>query len=284
MIEVEILINENTRKRGDIMLRSLACSAQENGIACKITKKYSSKLKNIMLWGVGDHDRNLIFLDHIKNGGDAFCWDMGYWHSRSGSDVSNAYNRFSKNHFHPQALLLDLELKEGYKDRFDLHDSLVFRDVYDENGPIILVGNGPKTCAHLGINRGSWEAKALARIVEKFGKKKKIIFRPKPNNDYESLDGVTVDQLSSIDDLMCGASLVVCRHSNVAVDAIRNGIAVSCEDGAANAVYNDDLSNKPISLDIAKDFLAKLAWFNYSPVQGATGVFWKFAIEHGVIS
>ena len=283
MIEAELLINANTRKRGELMLRALACSATERGVLVKVTSSYSGKNKNLMLWGVGDIARNEIFLEHVKAGGDAYCWDMGYWHSRGGSDTSNSYNRFSKNHYHPQEIIKNLELDEQDKRRFKLDTSIIFRDVYNPNGPIILVGNGPKSCTHLKIGKGSWEFEALNKIRKHFGKNKKIIFRPKPNNEYERLSGTEVDQLSSIDDLMLGASLVVGRHSNVAVDAIRNGIPVSCEDGAASAVYNDSLDNVPITTQQAADFLAKLAWFHYSPVHAAAGFFWDFAIKYGVL-
>ena len=59
---------------------------------------------------------------------------------------------------------------------------------------------------------------------------------------------------------MRGARLVVCRHSNVAVDAVIAGVPVECEDGAAYW-----LRDKPYTPEVRRDFLDRLAWWQWKP-------------------
>jgi hypothetical protein len=59
---------------------------------------------------------------------------------------------------------------------------------------------------------------------------------------------------------MRGCSLVVCRHSNVAIDACIAGVPVECDDGAAFALYR----NGPQPDENARrEFLGRLAWWNW---------------------
>ena len=70
---------------------------------------------------------------------------------------------------------------------------------------------------------------------------------------------------------MKGASLVVCSHSNVAVDACIAGIPVDCTDGAALALYKD---NQNPTVERRLEFLRSLAWWQWSTREAPQA--WEF--------
>jgi hypothetical protein len=62
----------------------------------------------------------------------------------------------------------------------------------------------------------------------------------------------------AIQNVLRGASLVVCRHSNVAVDAVVAGVPFEAEDGAATW-----LKGKPYTIGNRLDFLRRLAYWQW---------------------
>ena len=80
--------------------------------------------------------------------------------------------------------------------------------------------------------------------------------------------------LPPIEEALKGKSLVVCRHSNVAIDACIAGVPVRCEDGAAFALYRD--FERP-TRDERLGFLRSLAWWNWKPSEA--GEAWKYLIS-----
>ena len=83
-----------------------------------------------------------------------------------------------------------------------------------------------------------------------------------------------MDSESRIADLLKGASLVVCRHSNVAVDACIAGVPVICDDGAAFSLYRSNTSPTP---EQRMDFLQRLSWWEWDRTEA--GAAWEFIQE-----
>jgi hypothetical protein len=75
----------------------------------------------------------------------------------------------------------------------------------------------------------------------------------------------------AIDRALEGVSLVITWHSNVGVDAIRLGIPVICQDGAASAVCPSSFFGQsdplPLPTAIRDRFLANLAWFQWTAAE-----------------
>jgi hypothetical protein len=144
-------------------------------------------------------------------------------------------------------------------DRFSAA-GLPMGSVADPEGPIMLVGIGPKSNA---VGADGWTRNKARELTALFPGRK-IVYRPKPNKPLE----VEHYPLSTgpIDRALEGISLVVCRHSNVAVDACRMGVPVVCDDGAAAAIYPKRLSDKDKqpSEAVRMEFLRRLAWWQYS--------------------
>jgi hypothetical protein len=97
---------------------------------------------------------------------------------------------------------------------------------------------------------------------------RRIVYRPKPGQASPLL-GVPQETAPDIADALRGKSLVVCRHSNVGVDAAIAGIPVQTEEGAAKW-----LEGKPFTPEVRTDFLARVAWWQYRPEESEMA--WDF--------
>jgi hypothetical protein len=166
-------------------------------------------------------------------------------------------------------------IREEPSDRWDAQ-GIPLREDFNPNGPIVLVGMGRKA-AELHAGRVlAWETKALQQIRATYPGRR-VLFRPK-RAQGPILPGVPAAKGGPISEVLKGASLVVCRHSNVAVDACIAGIPVVCEDGAARALYGNDLKN-PIAPDRAarERFMRGLAFWNWKPCEA--GQAWTYLLS-----
>lgn len=146
---------------------------------------------------------------------------------------------------------------------------------------IIIAGSTGKSCAEHGIAYRSWEMRA-AQLLRDSGKR--IVYRPKPTDPFKApLPGVEYDQLP-IDESLSGACALVTHHSNAAVHALAAGIPIHCEVGAAAAfsVPMFDIANTP-RLDGREQFLADVAWLNWSLDEMRAGEAWAHMKERGLL-
>lgn len=242
--------------RGTRIMRAMIDSAEEAGIGVKVTGTYQGNSELLMTWGLGHLGRRTGIDTHLAKGGRVIGFDMGYW------DRAESM-RLTIDHDHPR------ELPEVPADRWEAA-GIELRNDHDPKGPIILVGLGRKTRKQFGYAGLAWEIRKLAAIRAAYPGRP-ILYRPKKMERLQgirSLDG-------PIEQAIKGASLLVCKHSNVAIDACIAGIPVVCEDGAAATLYGNDLSNPVVpSPDQRRDFLTRLAYWNYRPDEAALA--WAF--------
>lgn len=218
----------------------------------------------VVLYGLGGVDR-VRFADRER----LIAFDAGYW-NRKGTDRSY---RVSVGGYHcPQFVF------KG--DRPGPHrwnaSGLRIRQGGNPNGPILLIGNGPKSNA---VGARGWTA-AKASEIRKIFPGRRLVYRPKPKRPLEAgfaYDGLA---LGAIDDVLPQASLVVCRHSNVAVDACRWGVPVVCDDGAAAAIYPQRLEEweRQPKAGLREEFLHRLAWWQWTAAECRSGAFWRWMI------
>lgn len=97
---------------------------------------------------------------------------------------------------------------------------------------------------------------------------RQIIFRPKGKD--RTVLRCTTDRETPIEQLMRGASLVVCRHSNAAVDATIAGVPFEVQDGAA--IW---LQRREFTPANRLEFLQRLAWWQWRSTEAAQA--WAFA-------
>jgi hypothetical protein len=118
-----------------------------------------------------------------------------------------------------------------------------------------------------------WERKTLAALRAAYPGRR-VVYRPKRPEQLDNLPVAT----APIEEVLKGASLVVCRHSNVAVDACIAGVPVVCEDGAAAALYGSDL-RRPANPggEERRQFLERLAWWQWKPSEAKLA--WQFLLK-----
>lgn len=248
----EILIDEPMAQRGRRMLRALADAAPR----AVVRERYGGEHKLLVMYGAGLDRRQEILRTHIAAGGRVATWDLGYW------DREEAM-RLSMNGLHPTAEALAATSNPARR-------AFALREDCAKAGPILLVGIGAKTAAMTGAPQLAWERAALAKIRKRFPDKQ-ILWRPKGRN-VVGLEGTTLCHGQPIEQALIGCSLVVCKNSNVAVDACVAGVPVWCEGGAAHALYGDNPSSP--SREQRADFLRRLSWWNWRPSEAEQAWRW----------
>lgn len=233
------------------------CEAAKNAGADAALIDHYQPCDVLVLYGMGGANRLPPALRHMSMGKTLVSWDVGYW-GRVAPLAMRKY-RVSINGFHPNKYVMQGPYPGP--DRWN-RSGLQITQSGDPNGPILLIGNGPKSNA---VGARGWTFNKLLQLRKAFPDRP-IVYRPKPKRPPES--GIVCDAVSGgpIEDALAGASLVVCRHSNVAVDACRMGVPVVCDDGAAAAIYPQSLADagKQPSTETRREFLHRLAWWQWS--------------------
>lgn len=226
-------------------------SAMQRVVTGPQTRSYQGHEDWLMGWGAGFPQHYHAMKAHVERGRSAAFWDLGYGYQ------PERHFRVCLNGPHPTPEQMDRTPTEGRSLRYTL------RDDHDPDGPILLIGMGKKSRQLAG----GWEKKALAALRDQFPGRS-IVYRPKPGQS-SALLGVTMDPSETIDQALRGKSLVVCRHSNVGIDAAIAGVPVQTEEGAAKW-----LEGKPFTPDVRTDFLARVAWWQWQPSEAEMA--WDF--------
>lgn len=253
-MRVEILLAPDTCTRGVGMLEAMIAAAPDVGVEPVVSRKgFKNDCPVLMTYGTGHPIRRPYWKAQRKRGGRCIGWDLGYWHHRQGDTFTM---RATLDHDHPSAYM-----REEPAGRWD-SQGIPLREDADPNGPVILVGMGIKAArTHYGRIL-EWESAKLKTLRARFPAAR-ILFRPKSyGNKNVILKGVNLGAAGPIETSLKGASLVVCRHSNVAVDACIAGVPVECEDGAALALYR---GNPAPTREERLAFMRSLAWWQWKP-------------------
>lgn len=246
-------------QRGTRIMQAMMDAAKRIGLSCVQSESWGNRAKILMLYGFGHPERQRWAQQHVSQGGTIIAWDLGYWQR-------DEYMRVAVNGQHPR------NMPRMPSSRWEAL-GIRLRSDHDPNGPIVLVGLGEKTRRQFGYAGQAWERQKLAQIRAAYPGVD-IRYRPKTS---ETIDGF-LSCYGAIEDVIRGASLVVCRHSNVAIDACVAGIPVVCEDGAAVALYGNNLAS-PIRPSEAEreQFLSDLAWWQWNPSEAVEA--WKFLLN-----
>lgn len=177
-------------------------------------------------------------------------WDLGYW------DRDESM-RVSIDSIHPSEAQLAMAPEGARRD-------FILREESEPDGPILLIGIGRKSDTMLGLRPLEWEQRKRSELKARFPGRR-IFWRPK-GKFFVELSGTKAAYGMPIEAAMSGCSLVVCRHSNVAIDACIAGVPVECEDGAAHALYRH--GSNPSRQERA-EFLRRLSWWNWRPSEAA---------------
>lgn len=241
------------------MLNQLKKTAPLGSVA---TTRYLGAKELLVMYGVGFPTRQEILKRHLSNGGDVICLDLSYW------DRDQSY-RVSFNDLHPTEHYVNSSLGNESNGKLPIPS---LRNDFNPDGPVLLIGIGSKARVTANLDSLEWETKAYKRLLEIYPRHK-ILYRPK-GNLVEGIPGCRNTPRCSIESILKNASLVVCKHSNVAIDACIAGVPVECEAGAAYSLYRH--GSNP-SEEERKRFLNRLSWWQWKIYDNAQ--FWNW-ISH----
>jgi hypothetical protein len=210
-----------------------------------------------VLFGVGAPDRDAARARQLAKDGPGSHCDHGY----VVREKSGGHLRMSINDDHPWRWFDATAPDSRRWERL----GLALREDADPSGPIILVGLGTKSRVYL--RDPDWERRTLELLEARFPGRK-VIHRPKPGHAFDNLR-CERDTDTPIAELLRGASLVVCRHSNVAVDAAIAGVPFECVDGAAFW-----LQQRAFTVENRLDFLHRMAWWQWRVSEAPAA--WEF--------
>lgn len=257
MATVEILRARKASPTGEPMLRAIADAAGAAGDQVIETREFRGCCDWLVLFGVGAPVNDAARRQQIAFRGRVLHWDHGYF----GRQKITGYLRMSIDSDHPQQWL---DRTPGDPVRWDRH-GIKLHQGGDALGPILLIGLGRKSRIYL--NTPDWERQMYERLRTRFPGRT-ILFRPKGDDDTQL--PCERDATTPIEKLLRGASLVVCRHSNVAVDAAIAGVPFEAEDGAAMWLQRREYT--PAN---RLEFLKRLAFWQWRATEAAQA--WAFA-------
>jgi hypothetical protein len=264
---VELVQFESESYRTAQWFRALEKAAPDCGIDLHRTTTYRGDAPWMLLWGPGAPERRAVMEAHIRNGGRAIVMDLAYWDRHNKA-------RISIDAPHPQAWVMRRNMPGDRVKK----DQIVVKDAWKSTGSIVIAGLGEKARVQYGESTvDKWEASMMHACRARWPDRRILYRRKKPQ--YGVPGWADLAPGCPIDQLMIKRSLVITWHSNVAVDAIRMGIPVVCRDGAAAAVCPSEIPDepKPLSPEIRAQFLANLAYFQWSMSEAAP--MWRHLLE-----
>lgn len=239
------------------MLAALAEAAKQAGDTVKETRNFEGRSDWLVLFGVGAPVNDAARNAQLARGGRVLMWDLGYVDRKK----VVGHLRMSIDTDHPQQWLDKTPADSSRWRRLGVE----LREDANKDGPILLIGIGRKSRIYL--NTENWERSAYERLVRRYPGRR-IVFRPKGRD--ETRLPCDRDETTPITNLLRGAALVVCRHSNVAVDAAIAGVPFECENGAAMWLQQREFT--PVN---RLKFLQRLAFWQWRSTEAAQA--WAFA-------
>lgn len=239
-----------------------------------ITDRYRGKSDIFMCWGLGGAEQWRGFQAHRAKNKPVIGCDLSYWLR----DKTLNEGRHVKIAINAQQPIAD-KLPPASPERLQQF-GVNLRETYDPAGPVVLCGLGAKSRVWLKFKGPQWELQKAQEIRARYPDKR-IIYRPK-NMHHERLpvDNCITQGAGPIESVLSGASLVVVRHSNVAVDCVVNGVPCVCEHNAANYLWPDTLDGEHTLPDreTRLEFLGRLAHWQYSLQELRAGI-WPWLFE-----
>lgn len=205
--------------------------------------------------------------------------DLGYWGRRKRTRW-DGYHKIVLNSRHPTAYF---QQHEHSADRF-LSFGVPIQPWREDGRHILVVGMSAKAAYAEGLKPEEWERDTIARLAQLT--KRPLVYRPKPNwPEAKKIAGASFERDQSLPEAFRECHAVVARHSNVAVDALLQGVPCICPHGAASVLSGHDLTQieSPPTPEGRLQWAADLAWTQWSLEEMQSGAAYRYLLAEELI-
>ena len=256
-MSIKIVMYEMSRhKRARIVAAAMDEGLRRHGIKTIVRDKFRGVEGDIAVAYGWVHEP--IFKEY----GRYLYFDLGYWDRKPKGQPKEGMHRLSINSWCPA----DGMARGMPHDRLD--KSGVQMAAASRGRDILVAAMSEKAARTHGYAFKQWEDEAIARMNAYT--KRSIVYRAKPS---KSVPGVPIIEA------LRASSCVVAHHSNVAVEAMIEGVAVYAEKGIGRLVSMKDLREvdyaRPPDLETRLAFLADVAYCQWTPEEMRKGEVWN---------
>lgn len=258
-----------------------------------------------MLKGIkncGDNPRFKDVRSYIEPDGDVAVWygwspnimsgyrdagkkavyaDLGYWR-REGF---TGHHKLSINSRHPTDYF---QRQKHPRDRFRKLNVPIKPWRSNTDGDIIVAGMSGKGANAEGLEPEQWERWAVEELRKHT--KRRVVYRPKPNwHGSGEIAGAGLQrghpQGDDVYSVLLRTYAVVAHHSNVAVDALLEGVPVYVVDGIARVLGQRDLAKieQPIRPEGREQWAYDAAYTQWNIDEMASGQAWRHLKEERLV-
>lgn len=221
------------------------------------------------------------FNDYRKAGKKAVYVDLGYWGRTEGGKLYG-YHKVSVNDRHPTAYFQNRLHSADRFSRFGLE----IKPWRKDGRHILVAGMGIKAASVEGFPDGhAWEHKVVEELRRHTDRT--IIYRPKPSwGGATGIPGTVFSPREQrLEEVLRDCWAVVTHHSNVACDALLEGIPVFCEQGVAKPMGHADLAKieTPLYPDWRSQWAWDVAYCQWTPSEMRSGEVWRHLKNEGLV-
>lgn len=266
---------DRSNRRSRHIAEAMAEGAQRCGDSYEMTESWSPVVGVDVGFAYGWRHPEM-FQGYRKTGRSFVYSDLGWWDRKPTGNVLGGYHKVSVNDRDPTAYFRAGHVADRLA-RFGI-DVKPWRL---SGRHILVAGMSDKSAATRGLAPYEWERKIIAELGRRT--ERPIWYRPKPSwLAARPLPGARFSPPSEpLEVALRNCWAVVTLHSNVAVDALAEGIPVYCEQGVGSAISMpslDMIESPPQPVDRI-GFLADIAWCQWSAEEMRSGICWRYLRE-----
>lgn len=219
----------NSRSKLIAHAMKIGLTAMKERVSTLSAANYHEPIADVAIfYGMADGLRK-AFDDYVAAGLKAVYVDLGYW-CRMVNGRSDGYYKVSVNSRHPTAYFQNIK----HNDHRARALGLKIKEPKGRGEFIMVAGMSGKAAEFEGFAPEEWESGAIDQLS---GCGMDVVYRPKPSwAQSTDLTGEATQRTWNIADGLMGCHGVATHHSNVAVDALIEGIPVYCEEGVASVL------------------------------------------------
>lgn len=222
-----------------------------------------------------------VMADYRAAGKSVVYIDLGYWGRRDGGPLAG-YHKVAVNGRHPTDYFQSVAHEPDRANRLGL---AVKR--WRPAGDVVLVAGMSAKCAEVeGYFPNEWETRTIRELRRHTDRP--IVYRPKPS--WAAATPIPGAEFSPGPDelpfLLSRCHAVVTHHSNVAVDALLEGVPAFTTEGAASSLCHSDLSRieSPLRPGGRRQLVNDLSYCQFTPAEMRDGTVWRHLKSEGLIT